>query len=418
MHHPMMTPWRRGALAALSLLTSLVCAPALANEGAWDQRLRNSHALRFDRDFDLYSTNNPEFPRASGTELELLPDNRWSAAGMAFLRRPLRPPFAVEFEYSIYDDDGGSVWNSGDGLALLFGRKTPSGDVQLPTGGDRGQVRDGSGYGVHLALYSRRRVVLTNGNGSELQSRSQPALYNHGRWSTLRVEVERRAIRVYLDGEPQLEWQGQVDDSYSGLALAAASGGADGRHAVRNLRIATRGHDGERPPRPNPPREDRDELLLNGGFEQPALAPGNVSYNDSIAGWRRSKGSAIEVQRHVAGSPAEGAQHLELDGKDSTGIFQDVATRPGAEYVLRLAFSARPGTPPRDNVLEVLWNGQVIERLQASGMEQSETRWRPLELRVRATSSTTRLELRDAGESNSTGTYVDAVSLQRVGGRR
>lgn len=410
MHWPLKSPWTRGALATLSLLTGLICAPALASQD-WARQLQRSPTVDLKKQVTLYSTRNPGFPRIVDQELFLLPEDRGSAAGMAFLRTPVQPPFAVEFEYSIFDDDGGSAWNSGDGLALLFGRRRPARNVSLPTGGARGQVPDGSGYGVHLALYGERQLVLTDGNGQPLKSTSQPALYTHGRWSTVRVEVERNAIRVYLDGIQQLEWEGRVDDTHAGLALAAASGAADGRHAVRNLRIATRSPDEERPEPAKGPRE----LLLNGSFEEPRLSPGHWEGFSSLPGWHRSKGEVIEVQHGAAGRPAEGNQLVELDGNDSTSIYQVVTTRPGAEYELQLAFSARPGTSAGENVLEVLWNGQVLHRLSATGEGEGDTLWRQVKLRVRADSDRSRVELRDAGQPSTLGTYVDAVSLREVG---
>ncbi|MFY0576181.1 hypothetical protein ACN28S_19075 [Cystobacter fuscus] len=128
--------------------------------------------------------------------------------------------------------------------------------------------------------------------------------------------------------------------------------------------------------------------MFNGDFEQPSLRRGSFQSLGELPGWRRAAGRTIELQNNVAGSAAQGSQLVELDGQDNTTIQQDVATRPGAEYELRLAFSARPGTDARDNGLEVLWNGEVLTRLEASGQKLSDTAWTYVVLRVRRTAPT------------------------------
>jgi hypothetical protein len=214
------------------------------------------------------------------------------------------------------------------------------------------------------------------------------------------------------------------------LGLSAATGEATALHAVRDVRLTFQ----PRPPPPPPPPPPgpgpgyghgpgpgpgpRGELIVNGSFEQPSLPRGNFRLVPSVPGWNRSVGRSIELQNRVAGRPASGDQLVELDGADATGIFQDVATRPGAEYELRLAFAARPGTDVSENALEVVWNGEVLTQLEASGQGVSETAWTYATFRVRANSPNSRLELRDVGTSNGVGTYVDDVSLQQVTGPR
>ncbi|WP_437659681.1 DUF642 domain-containing protein [Sorangium sp. So ce1182] len=154
------------------------------------------------------------------------------------------------------------------------------------------------------------------------------------------------------------------------------------------------------------------ELIVNGDFEEPQLAHRTWQTFVSITGWRLSRGSSIEIQNRVAGSPASGNQLVELDGWDSSAIYQDVSTVPGNTYRLTMAFSPRPGRPASDNVLEVYWNNQILDWQSRPGDGLQDTSWIWLSYRVTATSSLTRLELRDAGVSNSYGTYVDSVSLR------
>ncbi len=397
-------------------------------QSPWSYALSESPPLRFNESsrFNVLATRNAGYPRAEGEQMVLIPENRSGAAGAIFLNnQPVQPPFAVQFDFNTYNRKGGGPWDTGDGLVLMFGRRPLSRRDVLPTGGDRAFVKDGSGYGVHVALYGEDRgLILTDGTGRTLASRRNPAVYTHDRWATMRVEVERDGIRVYVDGALQIDWRGQVNSSFTGLGIGAATGDATARHAIRDLRLALQPRSPPRPPGPpgpppRPPDSSPDgNLLFNGDFEQPALRRGSYQGLGELPGWRRAAGRSIELQNNVAGSAAQGAQLVELDGQDNTTLQQDVATRPGAEYELRLAFSARPGTDARDNGLEVLWNGEVLTRLEASGQKLSDTAWTYVVLRVRAEGPSSRVELRDVGRSTGSGTYVDDVSLRQVSGGR
>jgi hypothetical protein len=169
------------------------------------------------------------------------------------------------------------------------------------------------------------------------------------------------------------------------------------------------------PPAPPPPPPARGPLIRNGSFEAPALGDGQWQTFPAIPGWQLSGGSSIEVQSRAAGSPSDGRQLVELDGESSSGIFQDVRTVPGATYVLRLAFSPRPGTEPVDNQLSVRVDGREVGRAQGDGRRLRDTRWRYVTFRFVAASPVTRIELVDVGRSNGVGTYVDDVSLMPVG---
>lgn len=155
------------------------------------------------------------------------------------------------------------------------------------------------------------------------------------------------------------------------------------------------------------------ELVNNGGFEKPPVAPGHYTNLTSIQGWTEDlpKQCGIEIQNHVAGSPFEGTQFTELDSNCSTEIHQDLTTVPGRHYRLSFAFSARPGTGAADNVLQVWWNGRLIDTEQADGVGLKDTSWRRFTFRVRATGTTTRVAFGDAGVSNGLGTYLDGVSV-------
>jgi len=151
-------------------------------------------------------------------------------------------------------------------------------------------------------------------------------------------------------------------------------------------------------------------LVTNGGFESPDIGTGSFQQLSSISGWTAGTG-LIEIQDHVAGSPYEGAQFMELDSNQSSSAYQDLATVAGQTYTLSFAFSARPGTGAGDNILGIYWDGTLLDTLTADGSNLRDTDWHVFTYTVMASGGTTRLQFADQGVSNSLGTYVDAVSV-------
>jgi Protein of unknown function (DUF642) len=155
------------------------------------------------------------------------------------------------------------------------------------------------------------------------------------------------------------------------------------------------------------------ELVLNGSFENPQVAARSFQVFDRLPGWTQSRGfRGIELQRGVAGSPFDGAQHVELDSFTPTGISQEIPTQPGRTYQLRFAFSPRPRTTAPDNILRVTWGGGQVAVLSSDGTALADTRWTVHTFTVTGgPGSTTTLAFEDLGVSNTLGTYLDAVSV-------
>lgn len=165
------------------------------------------------------------------------------------------------------------------------------------------------------------------------------------------------------------------------------------------------------------PARPPGELVVNGGFEAPALDDGSWDVFGAIPGWRTARGPGIELQRGAAGAPAEGAQLVELDSHAGSSMYQILATRQGATYRLSYRVSARPGTSPEDNQLEVRWNGVVVDRFVAT-TAVDQTRWQTRSVVVTGRGREARLELVDVSPSNSLGAYVDDVSVRLEQRRR
>ena len=175
------------------------------------------------------------------------------------------------------------------------------------------------------------------------------------------------------------------------------------------------------------------ELLENGSFESPEVEDSALwdIFDSGVANlgwfveWVRAGGpevASLELHKGVNGwNSADGSQHAELDGDwqgpiggsgedASTAIYQDVATISGEFYDLSFAFSPRPNTSESENILEVLWEGSVVETIGPDA-GSSDVNWSVYTKQLKATQDGSRLEFRDAGNGNSIGTLLDDVSL-------
>ncbi len=153
------------------------------------------------------------------------------------------------------------------------------------------------------------------------------------------------------------------------------------------------------------------ELVANGSFEAPIVATNTFAQLPSIPGWTVCAGPSIEVNATTGFTQYDGRQFVELDSTASSAICQNVPTQPNGLYVLRFAYSPRPGV--LDNRIDVVWDSQLLTQLDASGVGLEDTDWQEFVFFVRASSSTTELRFSDAGVSDTVGGWIDGVSLQQ-----
>ena len=162
------------------------------------------------------------------------------------------------------------------------------------------------------------------------------------------------------------------------------------------------------------PNDASAGLVINGGFEDPTIPNPSFSQFPSIPGWTLASGPAIEIQNHVAGSPFDGQQFVELDSSANSGMYQDLATVAGQSYVLSFAYSPRPGVPESSNGIDIRWGALDLGTIQQTGIGHADTVWSIHTYELVATSSTTRLQFTAVGTSDSLGGYLDAVSVNPV----
>lgn len=95
----------------------------------------------------------------------------------------------------------------------------------------------------------------------------------------------------------------------------------------------------------------RADLVINGGFEAPALGSGsfqtiNPGAEPAGFGWTVSSGNVdlghLPVAPFILFSAFEGNQGLDLNGTERGAIFQDFATVVGQAYQLTFAYADNP----------------------------------------------------------------------------
>ncbi|NEN89844.1 MAG: DUF642 domain-containing protein [Okeania sp. SIO3H1] len=152
---------------------------------------------------------------------------------------------------------------------------------------------------------------------------------------------------------------------------------------------------------------EKENLVENGSFEEPELE-GFYSFEESIPGWEKVQGYAIEINKRPITAPKDGSQVVELDSYSTTKIAQDITTEVGKTYTLSFAFKANPNAS--ENKLNVYWGDTVVANLNKTA---TETEWQTYTYdNLKATSTTTTLSFDNLDEiSDSAGTYIDAVSV-------
>ena len=143
-------------------------------------------------------------------------------------------------------------------------------------------------------------------------------------------------------------------------------------------------------------------LLVNGSFELPVVAPSSWNPFSSISGWTALPGGRIEIFRNVFGVTApQGENFVELDyagGWD--GFSQTVETTAGRQYAL--SFDARlrvdNGAPANSQSIEILWNNVLV-----GVFNPATPSWQRMSLTVTGTGGNDTLTVREASSQSGDG---------------
>ena len=140
---------------------------------------------------------------------------------------------------------------------------------------------------------------------------------------------------------------------------------------------------------------DASEVLFQAGFEDANVGAGQFDFFRNVSGFTAAQGR-VEVQNsHPAVGPAaQGGKLLELDGNNE--IYVDIRDVQAASLTLDLQYSPRGGADLRENAIAVIWNGEVVETLEADGTGSRTTQFRrvSVDLPIEEGSTGGRLEFR------------------------
>ena len=153
-----------------------------------------------------------------------------------------------------------------------------------------------------------------------------------------------------------------------------------------------------------------NNLIVNGGFETNTNAYGTWKTYDRIEGWKRT-GNDIELHKRLNGySAAVGNSWAELD---AGGIVQSINTTSGSTYQVSFEYSPRPFTSANDSILEVYWDGTLIDTLSRNGSYN--TTWNTYTYELSTDNNYfTNLEFRAGGVQNSRGAFLDNVQVKEL----
>jgi predicted ribosomally synthesized peptide with SipW-like signal peptide len=168
--------------------------------------------------------------------------------------------------------------------------------------------------------------------------------------------------------------------------------------------------------------EGVNNLVVNGGFETPAL--GNGAYaiypNGSQTSWQVEAGPGLEIQRNAAGAPHTGNQLAELDSTGKSTISQTLTTVAGQKYRFSFWHSPRPNVPSGDNTIgyEVeVTSGPttLISGTVGATSTGPSTSWTKYTYEFTAISTSTKIVFEDQGSANNTyGGYIDDVEVRTL----
>lgn len=182
----------------------------------------------------------------------VLTDGNGSQGGAAFFNSQIQGPFTANFSYKA---DGG------DGFTMFFYKQKYS---SIGTGGSLGftpYTEVVPGYGIEFDGYQNTREEAKRSIGGEISpygcdpSSSHIAVIkdsfanhltyindyriNDNKWHEVSVEVKESSIRIFVDQNLTLQWDGTIDRTYGGFGFSGSTGSFSGWHIIDDFSITT-----------------------------------------------------------------------------------------------------------------------------------------------------------------------------------
>lgn len=150
-------------------------------------------------------------------------------------------------------------------------------------------------------------------------------------------------------------------------------------------------------------------MITNGSFEATTQANGTWAIYSNLPSWTGGA-YGIELRNNVAGAAYDGVNYIELDTTQNSLAYQNITTEVGQQYELSFAYSPREQVLANSNGIDVFWNGALVGSFTGNGSNIGNS-WVLENLIVTGIGTTSKLEFRAVGISNSYGGSLDAVSL-------
>lgn len=150
-------------------------------------------------------------------------------------------------------------------------------------------------------------------------------------------------------------------------------------------------------------------MITNGSFEATTQANGTWAIYTNLPSWTGGD-YGIELRNNVAGAAYDGVNYIELDTTQNSLAYQNITTEVGQQYELSFAYSPREQVLANSNGIDVFWNDAPVGSFTGNGSNIGNL-WVLENLIVTGIGTTSKLEFRAVGISNSYGGSLDAVSL-------
>lgn len=158
-------------------------------------------------------------------------------------------------------------------------------------------------------------------------------------------------------------------------------------------------------------------LIVNGSFESPAIASGDLAFlstfpGPDLSGWFTP---AVEVRNNLVGAAQEGSNFVELDVSSNSWIAQSFATTAGQAYNLSFWYSPRAGVASSSNGISAFLNGDEEVTLSGNGTNHNGNVWANFNTTfIAGPGSVTSLAFLAVGTSDGLGGSLDNVSVTAV----
>jgi len=167
--------------------------------------------------------------------------------GTIWLRQNIAPPYDVSFQFRITEP---SSYGTADGIVFMFNKEKN----EFPVKGGGMGFEVGSGYGVEFDTWANYEHAEYSPNVSLFHNtpvhccdpeQSSPRLayvdqayIALDQWHDVTIQVRNDGVKVVWNGNPVIDYSGQLDGRFSGIGFSASTGDAVSTQEIDNVTIS------------------------------------------------------------------------------------------------------------------------------------------------------------------------------------